>query len=187
MGIGSSFFHKESTRYTYGYRMTPILFFLIFIIVLSTLFIMPTLKTLALDSFLWKYGFWIFLEMAIIYFLCDALSPSASKLIQNALAIFIGFIILRSSTSDANLDIVLANWQSSWPIYAAPIGWGMYWVTAFQRDRMRRAAGTGRHELEEHIMVVYRVPVIYYFAVVFWNIFAGFGFSLLSFFLSHFY
>lgn len=187
MGIGPSFFHKDSTRYTYGYIMTPILFALIFIVTLSTLSIMPELKTLTFDSFLWNYGLWIFLEMVVIYFICDAVSPSGSKLIQNALAIFIGFMILRSSTADATLDIVLANWQNNWPIYAAPIGWGMYWVTAFQRDRMRRAASVAKDKSEQQVMGVYRVPVIYYFVVIFWNIFFGFGFSLLSFFLSHFY
>jgi hypothetical protein len=186
-GLGLSFFHQKSVSYKIGYYITPVLFSTIFSIVLLTLFKIPSLKTITLEIFLWKYGIWLLLEMIVIYILCDVVNPSGSKLIQNALTIFIGFIILRSSTSDATLEGVLTNWQNSWPIYAAPIGWGIYWITVFQRDRLTHDKRKGKDESERQLMGVYRVPVIYYFGPVFWSIFVGFFISVVSYYLSHHY
>jgi hypothetical protein len=201
MGIGLSFFHGHTANYTFGYLAAGLLFICVFLVTFSTFSVMPLLKTLTLESFLWKYGVWIGLQLVAFYILADMVGPSASKLIQNALALFMAFMILSACTEDVDLQQVLANWQNSWPIYAAPIGWGMYWVTAFQRDRMKHEKRrlqessktdsmdikTVSRESELEDLIVYRVPVIYYFAVVFWDIFLGFGLSLGCYFLSHHY
>lgn len=200
MGIGLSFFHHNYVKYTFGYLMSGLLFILVFIVVFSTLNVMPPLKSLTFEQFLWKYGIWLFLKILAIYIISDAMGPSASKLIQNIVAIFGGFMILSACTIDMSLERILDNWQNTWPIYAAPIGWGIYWVTAFQRDRMKRekekrnrdsSNNTINIQESEHTdieeLTVYRVPVIYYFVVVFWNILLGFGFSLSNYFLAHYY